>query len=121
LKKAWLALLILIPGAVLEYYGRYWEYQSHGAVLAGLDDELAEKWPKLWKWEVGLFLGIFGCILLLFITPNLAAFAFLADAIGLLVVAILRLVYLYRTAKLFREYAPPDSMALPEEATIPEE
>ena len=35
-----------------------------------------------------------------------AAIAMLADAIGLLVVGIVKLVYLYRTAKRFREYQP---------------
>ena len=117
LKKDVLLLLVLLPSVALEYYAGYLEFHSHGDALAGLDDELSEKWPKLWKWEIGLFLGLFGCILLLLIGPLLALLAFLADAIGLVVVAILRLVYLYRTAKLFREYTVPDTMTLPEQAT----
>lgn len=121
LGKAGLALLILIPATVIEFYACYLEYYTHSAVLEGLDDELAGKWPKLWKWWIGVFLGLFGCIVLLFIAPMLALLALLADAIGILVVAILKLVYIYRTAKLFREYALPDSTGLPEKATISEE
>ena len=40
------------------------------------------------------------------ITNRSLLLAMLADAIGLLVVGIVKLVYLYRTAKRFREYQP---------------
>ena len=51
-------------------------------------------------------LGLFGCIFLALISAILGLLAILADAIGLLVVGIVKLVYLYRTAKRFREYQP---------------
>ena len=54
----------------------------------------------------GLLLGLFGCIFLALISAILGLLAMLADAIGLLVVGIVKLVYLYRTAKRFREYQP---------------
>ena len=38
------------------------------------------------------------------IIPILGAIAILGCAIGTVVVGILKLVYLYRTAKIFREY-----------------
>ena len=47
-----------------------------------------------------------GCIFLALISAILGLLAILADAIGLLVVGIVKLVYLYRTAKRFREYQP---------------
>ena len=46
------------------------------------------------------------CIFLALISAILGLLAMLADAIGLLVVGIVKLVYLYRTAKRFREYQP---------------
>ena len=49
---------------------------------------------------------MFGCIFLALISAILGLLAMLADAIGLLVVGIVKLVYLYRTAKRFREYQP---------------
>ena len=73
-------------------------------MLAGVDNELSEKWEALWKWNLGLTLGIFGCIFLILIIPILAAIALIGTGIGMIVVGILELVYLYRTAKLFREY-----------------
>jgi hypothetical protein len=93
-----------IPAAIIALVGEYNEYMGHSAVLTGVDNELSEKWEVLWKWYIGLFLGMFGCILLMLIIPILGAIALIGAAIGLVVVGILKLVYLYRTAKLFREY-----------------
>ena len=50
------------------------------------------------------FGGMFGCIIVMLIIPILGAIAILGCAIGTVVVGILKLVYLYRTAKIFREY-----------------
>lgn len=108
------ALLLLVPALIVQMYGTYREYNAHAAVLDGADDAQAENWRKLWKWEIGLVLGLIGCTLLAFISLLLGALALLADAIGLLVTGILRLVYLYRTAKLFREHIPSEKEALPE-------
>ena len=96
-------LIFTIPAAIVSMVGEYNEYMGHSAVLAGVDEDLSEKWLMLWKWNIGLFLGMFGCILLVMISPVLGALMLLGTAIGILVVSILKLVYLYRTAKIFRE------------------
>lgn len=111
-------LLLLLPAMGIAMYATYQEYHAHAAVLEGLDDELAAKWLKLWKWEVGLILGMFGCILVLLIAPVLGLLVFLADIIAMAVVSILSLVYLYRTAKLFRNYPAEERMALPDETAV---
>ena len=97
-------LIFTIPAAIVAIVGEYNEYMGHSAVLSGVDNELSEKWEVLWKWYIGLFLGIFGSILLILIIPVLGAIAVIGATIGTLVVSILKLVYLYRTAKIFREY-----------------
>ena len=97
-------LLLILPAAVVGLVGTYNEFMAHAAVLRGVDDELSGKWEILWKWHIGLYVAIFGCILALFLFPVLALVALVAVAIGLIVVAVLQLVYLYRTAKIFREY-----------------
>ena len=109
-----IVLLLLLPVLGVELYGTYREYTAHAAMLDGADDALAEKWRKLWKWEIGLFLGLFGCFLLVLISALLGLLALLADAVGIIVVSILKLVYLYRTAKLFRDHIPMEREALPE-------
>lgn len=96
----------LLPVMVLELCAAYQEFYAHAEVLEELDPELAGKWRLLWKWWIGLLLGLLGCIFLALISAILGLLAMLADAIGLLVVGIVKLVYLYRTAKRFREYQP---------------
>ena len=97
-------LIFTIPAAIVAIVGEYNEYMAHSAVLSGVDNELSEKWEVLWKWYIGLFLGMLGCIIVMLIIPILGAIAILGCAIGTVVVSILKLVYLYRTAKIFREY-----------------
>ena len=97
-------IIFTLPAAILAIVGEYNEYMAHSAVLTGVNNELSEKWERLWKWHIGLFLGIFGCIFVLFIAPILVAIAAIGCSIGIRVTAILKLVYLYRTAKIFREY-----------------
>ena len=108
----WLWWLLSLPVMVLELCATYQEFYAHAEVLEELDPELAGKWRLLWKWWIGLLLGLFGCIFLALISAILGLLVLLADAIGLLVVGIVKLVYLYRTAQRFREYQPA---ALPKE------
>ena len=104
----WWILLISIPAAIMELIGEYHEYSAHGAILADWDKELSDKWAVLWKWFVGLYLATFGCIFVALLSPVLGIFSLLGAVVGLIVVAVLKLIYLYRTAKLFREYASVD-------------
>lgn len=103
-ESAW-TMIISIPAAVAALFGEYNEYMGHSSVLYYVDQELAEKWSKLWKWYIGTFGALLGSILVVIIAPILGLLVLLAAAIGILVVSILKLVYLYRTAKLFREYS----------------
>lgn len=103
-EEATWTLLFTLPAAVVAMVGEYNEYMAHSAVLSGVDNELSEKWEVLWKWYIGLFGVMIGSILVMLIISILGALAILAAAIGTIVVSILKLVYLYRTAKIFREY-----------------
>ena len=88
----WLWWLLSLPVMVLELCAAYQESYAHAEVLEELDPELAGKWRLLWKWWIGLLLGLFGCIFLALISAILGLLAMLADAIGLLVVGIVKLV-----------------------------
>ena len=103
-EEATWTLLLTLPAAVVAMVGEYNEYMGHSAVLSGVDNELSEKWEVLWKWYIGLFGVMIGSILVMLIVPILGLLAILAASIGTVVVSILKLVYLYRTAKIFREY-----------------
>ena len=97
-------LIFTLPAAVVSFVGEYNEYMAHSIVLTGVDNELSEKWEKLWKWYIGMFGAMIGSILVMLIIPILGALVMIGAAIGTIVVSILKLVYLYRTAKIFREY-----------------
>lgn len=105
LVKGPLALLILLPAAVLALVGEYQEYTAHGEVLNQINETLSEKWHTLWLWFIGIYIALIGSVLLMLIFPGLGLLVALAALIGLIVVSILKLVYLYRSAQEFRRYS----------------
>ena len=97
-------VLLSLPAAVANIVATYQEYTAHSAVLNGVDDVLSEKWGALWRWYIRCYLGMFGCVVLMGFAPLLGVVLVVAAIIALLVIAIMEIVYLYRTAKIFREY-----------------
>jgi hypothetical protein len=99
-----LTTLISIAGAIVGLVGQYNEFMAHSTVLSGLDEALAAKWERLWKWHLGALLGTVGGLALALLFPLLGLLVVLAAAITAFVVSVIKLVYLYRTARCFREY-----------------
>ena len=90
--------------AIVALVGEYYEFTAHAAVLVGFDDILSDKWTMLWKWYVGFMVGLIASMVVLLVLPLLGLIAFAASGIGLFVVGIVKLVYLYRTACVFRYF-----------------
>lgn len=105
-EKEGLLLLLSLPAIAVGLWGEYNEYMAHASVLEGVATELCEKWKQLWKWYAGLLFGTLGCLVLALLAPVLGLLGLLAVGIGMVVTGILKLIYLYRTAKLFRDYQP---------------
>lgn len=82
---------------------KYNEIHAHSEMLAGIHDELAQKWLKLWKWIVALYAAIFGSIVLIFI-PFLAAIVLLVSAVCSIVVSVYEMVYLYYSYKVCEDH-----------------
>lgn len=99
-----IALILTLLAGVAALVGECAECTSHAEVLEPVDMELSEKWRRLMKWYVGLFLGTFAGILVALFSQWLGLLVMTASTVGSLVVAILKLVYLWRTARAFREY-----------------
>ncbi len=97
-------LLIALPAAIVSLVGEYKEYCGHSAVLEDVDRDLSAKWLSLWKWNIGCMVGVIGGGILGQVAPGLGLFIVLCSSIGIIIVHILKLVFLYRTAKMFREY-----------------
>lgn len=99
-----LSLLISIPEVIVALIATYKEYQAHSYVLSGVDDVLSRDWSLLWKWFVGCMLTMLGSLVLGFIAPLLAILIVLAAGIGIIIINITKLVFLYKTAAAFRHY-----------------
>lgn len=102
-----LSALLLMGAAVLEAAVVFYECKGSMTVLIGVDDSLAGKWQKLWKryWIVAavMLAGTLVALMQSVFTAVIGLLAVLAALIGMIVVGIQRLIYLYKTAKLFRE------------------
>lgn len=97
-------LVFTIPALIVALVGEYYEYTAHADVVEEIAPALSEKWTILWKWYIRMNLGLLGSVLLALLIPVLGLLATLVTAIGTIVVAILKLVYLYRTAVAFRQH-----------------
>lgn len=95
-----LTLISLVPSFISEYQ----EYMGYIEVTHKHEEELSEKWSKLWIWAfislicagVGLLFAMFG--------SGLGALLVLAASVVTIVVSIMKVVYLYRTANEFRSF-----------------
>ena len=107
--------LVIVAGGIFLMVGEYHEYMGHSELLEGVDWELSDKWRKLWKWYIGCFIALLSSIVVVTFSPFLGLLVTLAAIIVLLVIMIVKLVYLYRTAMIFRNWdtEPPLQAELP--------
>ena len=105
-----MSLLAAASTAVMSYF----ECKANRNVLTDVDARLSEKWRKLWGqyriawillWIAWTLLFASEALALIRITAVkvLGGMVLVAANIGLIVVGTQRLIYLYKTAKLFRE------------------
>lgn len=102
------ALLPALGLIGLGMFRDYKVYHAHAQVLTGVDDALAEKWRRLWKYLIWILWGMGGALLLMIVSPLLGLLALVAATVALVAVAVTEMVYLWRTAKVFRGFCAPD-------------
>ena len=73
-------------------------------MLAEADGELAEKWENLWKWTIGALIGTFLAVPVSAVLGLIGLLLLIASQLAEIVCRVLELVYLYRTAEVFRWY-----------------
>ena len=100
-----IAIPVVIVSIVINMIGEYYEFMGHTDVLRDVDRTLSDKWFKLWKWYVGTFLGMIGGTVLAVMIPLLGLIIVLASTIGTLVVSIVKIVYIYKMSKVFRNFS----------------
>lgn len=99
------ALVLGGISAIVSLIGEYNEYMSHAYILKDIDLVMSDNWEKLWKWFIGMFLALIAGFIVMAVIPFIGIIILIIAAVGTLIVSILKLVYLYRTAKIFREYS----------------
>ncbi|MBO5122293.1 MAG: hypothetical protein J6B99_03940 [Oscillospiraceae bacterium] len=109
---AWISVLVSLIAAVLTLLATYNEFHAHSCIVGGLDSELGDRWQKLWVWQVIGIAGTFVSLLLTVLAAGLGAVLVLIVAIYVLVIQIIYLVTLYRSAKAYRAVAEGEGTAV---------
>ena len=105
-------LLLSFSVAIISLIGTYYMLAAHCAAITGFNNQQAEKWVTLWRRYLYICGAAVGCVVISLIIPFLGILAWIATAIAAFVVGILPLVYLYRTAKIFRTFAAGETQPL---------
>lgn len=98
------ALILSLLAMVLDLVSSYYEYGAHASVLARIDVVMSEKWERLWRWTIGMTVGMMVCLIFAVIAPFFGLLLLLAAGVGMLVIGIMRLVYLFQTGNTFKNY-----------------
>ena len=98
------SFFILLPALVLGLIATYNEFMGHASVMSEIDNTMSKKWRALWTWYVRILLCFVGSIILMLIIPLVGLVALLGATIGVVVVSIVKMVYLYRSAKICQGY-----------------
>ncbi|NLT11246.1 MAG: hypothetical protein GXY06_02385 [Clostridiaceae bacterium] len=93
-----LTLIVLII-SILETYS---EFTAHSNVSSNVSNHISTEWDQLWKWYIGLIIANTVVNILPIFTSAFKVIVLILAGIGSLVIGIIRLILLYRTAKLFR-------------------
>lgn len=97
--------VIIIPCTFLSLIGGYKEYTAHANLIGPYNYGLAAKWRTLCKWYVAIYAVVIASALLTIVIPLVGMIIMLAAMLGTVVISILKLVYLYKTASILRSFA----------------
>ena len=97
-----MVILVALISVILSLLAAYYEFHAHSCIVGGLDSALGDRWQKLWVWQIIGIAGTFVSLLLTVLAAGLGAVLVLIVAIYVLVIQIIYLVTLYRSAKAYR-------------------
>ena len=109
-----LTIAVSLVNAVTALLGEYHEYTGHAYTVSLLDTHLSEQWDKLWVWYIATLAATIGSSILALLVSAMSLgllsllllLVMFAASVGSIVVSVLKMVYLYRTAQQFRYYQP---------------
>lgn len=94
-------LISLLVTLGLTLYKEYNEFMGHAEVLADADRILSDKWRLLWKWDVVILVLLLIGTVTAIMNAAIGLAGMLGSLVGMIVIGILKLLYLYRSAKVF--------------------
>lgn len=97
-----LGAIIMVASTVFSLIGEYYEYYAHANVLQEFDADFSAKWIKLWKVYLGMTIGTVLATPVMSLIPLLGTIAVVFFSVGLLVISVLKILYLYKMVELFR-------------------
>lgn len=90
-------IFVSIIASVIGLVAEYNEFMGHSDVVMAYDGNMSEKWFKIWYWYL---FAVIGSIIGLFIGTIVLIIA----AIAILILGILKIIYIYQTAEIYRQY-----------------
>lgn len=96
----WMIISLLVTLG-LTLYKEYNEFIGHAEVLAGMNKVLSDKWRMLWKWDVVILILMLIATVTAIMNAVIGTAGMLGSLVGMIVIGILKLMYLYRAAKVF--------------------
>lgn len=101
--------VLALIGEVSELCAEYQEFTAHAEQLESVagDKVQADKWRKLWTKFMICYLVLIGSLLLAMMIPFVGMIIMLISAIAVVVFSIMKIVYLYRTSKIFMNCEEP--------------
>lgn len=101
-----LYMIMLFGGAVIGILRDYNEYMAHSRLIYEKSSTLSDKWYGLWRKYISFMIVMLVSAIVSFILPWLAAIAFIVfpvASIGIVVLEVLKIIYLYRTSELLTD------------------
>ena len=89
----------------------FFETNGHANILGRYDYDLSSKWDKLRKWYIYIYCGLGSSFAIVFIIPLIGLLIMLASIIALCVLAIVKYIYLYKTAKVFTKLSKEENVS----------
>ena len=102
LSESDLLSLLTLP---ISMVGAYHEFTAHSELLSPFDSELSQKWKNFWKAYLWIMISTFVIGVFLSAAPGLGIVATLVVLIFAGALDVLELIYLYRSAMVFKSYS----------------
>ena len=100
-----LSVILGLAGAALAVAELYYEFSAHSDVMAGPSGELSRRWLTLRKWYTAAYIVLAASLILVWGMPVFAGMLALIAGVATIVLHIMSLVSLYRSAEACKTYA----------------